>query len=224
MHRRTVRRYLAGPVPLRNRAPERPRPSGLSSPTLQSFVDYLQVDGKPGAPMWRNSNRELEAQGYQGSYPLPMQALAAWRGPRPPPEPGRGRRRGRPRIKRVNVRWLCLRPPDQVDQNEREALHEHLADDEHVTAGYELHRRFRRLIVRRTLRDLNEWLEDAASSGLRPFAGLAAVVNGLTLPWSTRPVEGTVSRVKSVSSDNLDQRASLRRRQQRTELHDEVVS
>jgi transposase len=64
--------------------------------------------------------------------------------------------------------------------------------------------RFRRLIARRNVRDLAEWLADAAESGLRPFASLAhgiqadytAVVNGLKLPWSTGPVEGAVTRVK----------------------------
>jgi transposase len=64
--------------------------------------------------------------------------------------------------------------------------------------------RFRRLIARRSVRELEEWLQDAAASALRPFVGLAhgiqmdraAVVNGLTLPWSTGPVEGTVTKVK----------------------------
>ena len=66
--------------------------------------------------------------------------------------------------------------------------------------------RFRRLIVRRSVRELDQWLTDAGSSGLRPFASLArgiqgdyaAVANGLNLPWSTGPVEGTVTRVKLI--------------------------
>jgi transposase len=117
-------------------------------------------------------------------------------------------------VKRINVRWLCLRPPDQLADDERNALDKILSDDNRSNAGYELLQRFRRLIARRSVRDLDQWLEDAVSSGLRPFVGLAhgiqtdyaAVVNGLKLPWSTGPVEGTVTRVKSVSSDDLDQR------------------
>ena len=146
-----------------------------------------------------------------------MQALQSWRGPRPPPEPGRGRRRGRPRAKRVNVRWLCLRPPGQLDTVERDALQEILEDDAHLAFGYELLQRFRRLIARRSVRDLDQWLEDAAASELRPFVSLAhgidldraAVVNGLTLPWSTGPVEGTVTRVKLLKRQGYG-RASTR--------------
>lgn len=217
MHRRTVRRYLATPAPPRNRPSERPRPSGLSSPTLQPFVEYLQGRWQAGCTNVAQLQRELEAQGYEGSYSLLMQALQSWRGPRPPPEPCRGRRCGRPRAKRVNVRWLCLRPPGQLDTVERDALQEILEDDAHLAFGYELLQRFRRLIARRSVRDLDQWLEDAAASELRPFVSLAhgihldraAVVNGLTLPWSTGPVEGTVTRVKLLKRQGYG-RASTR--------------
>ena len=147
MHRRTVRRYLATPAPPRNRPSERPKPSGLSSPTLQPFVEYLQGRWQAGSTNVAQLKRELDAQGYIGSYSLLMQAVQSWRGPRPPPEPGRGRRRGRPRVKRVNVRWLCLRPPDQLDRDECNALEEILLEDERLNAGYMLLQQFRRLIV-----------------------------------------------------------------------------
>ena len=142
--------------------PEHPKPSGLTSPTLQPFVEYLQGRWQAGCTNVAQLQRELEAQGYQGSYSLLMQALQPWRGPRPPPEPGRGRRRGRPRIKRVNVRWLCLRPPDQLEPHELDALQDILDGDERLALGYELLQRFRRLIARRSVRDLDQWLEDAA--------------------------------------------------------------
>jgi len=120
-------------------------------------------------------------------------------------------------MKRVNVRWLCLRPPHQLELHERDALHDILNDDERLAAGYELLQRFRRLIGRRSVRDLMQWLTDAAESGLRPFASLAhgiqtdyiAVVNGLKLPWSTGPVEGTVTRVKLLKRQGYG-RASTR--------------
>jgi transposase len=89
----------------------------------------------------------------------------------------------------------------------RTALEKILLDDNRLDAGYQLLQRFRRLIVRGSVSDLDQWLKDAGSSGLRPFVSLAhgigsdyaAVVNGLTLPWSTGPVEGTVTKVKCVS-------------------------
>ncbi len=217
MHRRTVRRYLASPEVPHNRPPDQPRPGGLSSPMLQPFLVYLQGRWQAGCTNIAQLKRELEAQGYRGSYSLMMQALSPWREPRPPPDPTSRRRRGRPRMKRVNVRWLCLRPPHQLELHERDALHDILNDDERLAAGYELLQRFRRLIGRRSVRDLMQWLTDAAESGLRPFASLAhgiqtdyiAVVNGLKLPWSTGPVEGTVTRVKLLKRQGYG-RASTR--------------
>jgi len=76
MHRHTVRRYLATPVVPRNRPTERPRPSGLTSPTLKPFVEYMQNRWQAGCTNVAQLQRELDAQGYQGSYSLLMQALA----------------------------------------------------------------------------------------------------------------------------------------------------
>jgi transposase len=189
---------------------------------LQPFVEYLQGRWQAGCTNVAQLQRELEAQGYQGSYSLLMQALQPWRGPRPPPERGRGRRRGRPRVKRVNVRWLCLRPPDQLEPYELDALHDILEGDERLALGYALLQRFRRVIARRCVRDLDEWLADAEASDLRPFVSLshgiqadrAAVVNGLMLPWSTGPVEGTVTKVKLLKRQGYG-RASTHRLRRR---------
>lgn len=217
MSRPTIRRLLATPVEPRNRPPERPRPSGLTSPTLQPFADYLQGRWQAGCTNVAQLQRELRAQGYQGSYSLLMQAMQPWRGPRPPLEPGRGPRRRRQGVKRVNVRWLCLRPPDQLDEVERAALEEILNADDRLACGYGLLQRFRHLIARRNVRELVDWLADAVNSGLRPFASLAhgieadyaAVINGLKLRWSTGPVEGTVTRVKLLKRQGYG-RASTR--------------
>ena len=110
-----------------------------------------------------------------------------------------------------------MRPPEQLDHDESNALDEILLDDERLNAGYTLLQRFRRSIARRSVRDLDQWLQDAGSSGLRPFVSLAhgiqsdyaAVVNGLKLPWSTGPVEGTVTKVKLIKRAGFG-RASTR--------------
>src|SRR5919202_4884476 len=101
-------------------------------------------------------------------------------------------------VKRINVRWLCLRPPEQLDTDERQVLEQVLAEDERLARGHSLLQQFRRLIARRSIRDLDAWLGDAASSGQASFASFArgietdrtAVNNGLTLPWLTGSVEG----------------------------------
>jgi transposase len=51
--------------------------------------------------------------------------------------------------------------------------------------SYELLQRFRRLIARRGMRDLIQWLVDAAESGLRPFVSLAVAFRRITPRSST---------------------------------------
>ena len=51
--------------------------------------------------------------------------------------------------RRINVRWLCLRPPDQLEPYELDALRDILDGDERLALGYALLQRFRRVIARR---------------------------------------------------------------------------
>jgi transposase len=104
----------------------------------------------------------------------------------------------------MNTRWLCLRPPEQLDTEEREALQRVLTEDPPLANAHALMQRFRQLVHDRDLVGLDRWLTDAAGSELPPFAGFArgvaadraAVDAAFTLPWSTGQVEGTVHKIK----------------------------
>lgn len=210
--RMTVQRLLNTPRPstadLPESCPPQPsRPGGLSSPSLLPYLVYLQTRWQAGCSNILQLHREIAELGYTGSRSLMYRALVPWRGPRPPPEAGVGSRRrgGRPqRVKRFSLRWLCLRPPHQLDREEQGALQIALEEDERLAVGYRLLQRFRRLIARRGIHDLDTWLNDAIASELAPFVSLAhgiqgdraAVDAGLTLRWSTGPVEGHVTRAK----------------------------
>ena len=146
MHRRTVRRYLATPEVPRNRPPERPTTARLDLADAAAVRRLSQGRWQAGCTNVAQLKRELDAQGYRGSYSLHHASALALARPRPPPDPTSRRRRGRPRIKRVNVRWLCLRPPDQLEPHECDALQDILNEDERLATGYELLQRFRRLI------------------------------------------------------------------------------
>jgi transposase len=193
--RKTVRRLLATPAPT-NR-PRSPRPGGLSSPTLQPFVGYLQDRWQSGCQNICQLHREITARGYPGSYSLLNQALRPWRAPRAPP----GTRRQR---HRRSLRWLCLRPRSDLKPDEIAALDQALADDPALNTGYELRQRFTELVRARDLAALHEWIAAARQSELPPFVALAnglvadwaAVEAALRLPWSNGPVEGQVNRVK----------------------------
>jgi transposase len=175
MSRMTVRRLIRIPDTPRNRPFERHRAGGLTSPSLVPYREYLEARWQAGCSNIAQLFRELEALGYCGSRSLLYRVIVPWRGPRPPPNPATGRppHRRQPRRRRVNVRWLCLRPPDQLDEYEREVLEDVLADDERIAAGHHLLQRFRRLVARQCVRDLDAWLADAAASGLGPFMSLA---------------------------------------------------
>jgi transposase len=125
-------------------------------------------------------------------------------------------------VRRLSARWLCLRPPEQLDAGEQEALQQLLSGDWDLALGYTLLQRFRTLIADRDVAALDAWLIDARTSGLASFLSLAtgiqndraAVEAALTLPYSTGPVEGHVHRVKLIKRQgygraNLD---LLRRR------------
>lgn len=202
MQRCTVRDMLASPVPPHNQLLA-PRPPPLASPTLAPFVPYLQDRWQAGAHNVSKLVREIRAQGYQGSASLVRQAIYTWR----PPQPRIHLRPPATRIPRpVSVRWLCLRPPDSLDDDERASLNRVLAEHPNLATGHELLQRFRRLVATRDLTGIDAWLTFARASGLAPFEALAnglaadrAAVNAaFTTPWSNGPVEGHVNRVKLI--------------------------
>lgn len=91
-----------------------------------------------------------------------------------------------------------------------------------LEVGNRLLLRFRRLIARRAIRDVDTSLNDAIASDLAPFVSLAHGIPadraaddaGLNLPWSTGPVEGHVTRAKLLKRQGYGRAktGSLRRR------------
>lgn len=199
INRRTVRRLLTTPVPPPGKPVVRPRPGGLRSPKLQPYVSYLQDRWQAGCTNVCQLFRELRERGYDGSRTLIDQALRPWRALLPP-------KPARPVIHVHGVRWLCLRPPDQLTPDEQAALAQLLADEPTIAAGHALVQEFRAVVATRDVAALDAWLVEAQASGLPSFVSLAAGIQAdgppvdaaLRLPWSTGPVEGHVCRVKLI--------------------------
>jgi transposase len=209
--RKTVRRHLATRIPPPAPYAITPRPAGLQSPTLQPFVPYLQERWQAGCHNARLLYRELVARGSTASYSLLQQALRGWRPPRPPPGM-------KPRTRRrLSLRWLCLRPLDQLRPDEQAVLTQALAADADLARGYELLQQCRTVIRTRDVAALDAWLTETRASALAPFVSLAngieqdraAVEAALTTPWSNGPVEGHVHRLKLIKRQGYG-RASLR--------------
>jgi len=196
MGRQSVRLYLATPEPPKA-GRLHPKPSGLTSPLLAPFVSYLQDRWQEGCHNATELFREIAARGFTGGRSLLSEAIKAWRPPRPT-------KRQRRLSRRTTVRWICLRPPEQLKPEERLVLEAVLAGDQDLAKGHDLVQRFRRLVATRDIGGLDRWLTDAQESELAPFKALAngiisdrsAVEAALTLPWSNSPVEGHVHRVK----------------------------
>jgi len=192
MNRHTVRRLVAEELPPQNHIVH-PRPSGLSSPTLQPYVSYLQDRWQAGCHNVAQLYREITQHGYQGSHTLLSEAVRAWR-------PPRTTHQERQRTRHLSIRLLCLRPPEDLKPDERPSLEQVLAEDGRLTTGYQLVQRFRKLIAERDVPAFTTWLVDAEASGLPSFVTLAhgiraddaAVEAALTTEWSNGPVEGHV--------------------------------
>jgi transposase len=211
IERKTVRRHLSTRVPPPAPYAITPRPAGLQSPTLQPFVPYLQDRWQAGCHNARRLYRELVGRGYTGSYSLLQQAVRGWRPPRPP----RGAKR--PPRRRLSLRWLCLRPPDQLRPDEHAVLAQVLAADAELARGYALLQQGRAVIRTRDVAALDAWLTAAWASELAPFVSLAnglqedraAVEAALTTSWSNGIVEGHMHRLKLIKRQGYG-RASVR--------------
>ena len=186
---KTVRRLIASPEPPRNRVDNR-RPGALKSPMLQPYVTHLQDRWQAGCTNVSQLFREIGELGYPGSVSLLRQTLYSWRPPRPPKKE---RHKFERMTRRLSLRWLCLRPPDQLKPDERKVLDKLLVRDVELALGYSLVQRFREVVSSRSVAQLESWLNDAKASNLPTFVNA-----GLTLPWSNGPVEGHVTKVKLI--------------------------
>ena len=156
--------------------------------------------------------RELRQRGYGGSYGL----VAAYvRRVRQAQGLAPGQRRSRQPLPVVaespyqsltprRATWLVLRREEQRTNNETQQLAHLRAQHAEVDEAITLAQDFATLVRQRQPTQLDPWLKRATTStleALRRFAkGLYedydAVKAGVTLPWSTGPVEGHINRLK----------------------------
>jgi len=100
--------------------------------------------------------------------------------------------------------WLVLRRETQRTADEVQQLVQMRAQSAELSEAIDLAQDFAALVRQRQPAQLDPWLKRATSStldALRRFAtGLsedyAAVKAGVTLPWSSGPVEGHINRLK----------------------------
>lgn len=170
-----------------------PRPS-----KLDPFKPYLDqhADGAHGSI--RRLFGEIQAQGYDGSYPVVRGYLARNSPARQPLPPA-------PPTVRDVTNWLCRRP-GTLTQDDKPRLTAILDRCPELQAASDQIRSFAAMITELTGQDLPQWIAAARHAGLPGIASFAkgleqdldAVTNGLTMNWNSGPVEGRVNHIKMV--------------------------
>jgi transposase len=165
---------------------------------LDGFTAYLHQRWTQGCTDAAQLAKELKAQGYVGSDQTVRRYLRPFRHGRPTPPP----RPTPPTVREVSG-WI-LRRPEALDPEEQTRLQEVRARCPHLEAASAHVAAFAGMLTGRHGDRLDGWIAAVEADdlpGLHSFTtGLRrdrqAVVNGLSLPYSSGPVEGNVNRIK----------------------------
>ena len=225
--RTMVRRYLSADAP-----PERDYPPRRS--ILDPYEPYLRRRWAEGCRNALQLWREVSEQGYPGT----SRQVSRWaedRRDRDPAAPKMGRPRvirepaaaeAKPRPPRrpsvPRLAGLLVRDAGGLDDDDLALLGRLRAACPAAAAAYPLLQEIVRIVRERAPDRLDAWLKAAAGSGvpdLVTFAdGLrrerAELLAALTLPWSTGPVEGHITRLKLIKRQGYGRAglATLKRR------------
>ncbi len=201
MNRKTVQRYLLS-------LPDNARPPQPS--ICDAYSGYLQRRWEAGVHNGRKLYQEIRAQGYAGSESGLRHYLRTWRTALPPAS-GSARslhsRLRTPQTKEISpraFRRLVLKNLRSAD--EEGLLARIVASDPRLATSTSLAHAFVAAIHAHDVVGFDSWLDQATAAGIperKAFAqslrrDIDAVHNGITLPWSQGPVEGSIHRLKLI--------------------------
>jgi transposase len=216
----TVFRYLRTET-----LPERRRRTERGRTLLTPFHAYLLARWNAGCRDALRLFRELQPRGYPGSYATVARYVQRLRHaqegiPQPrrrcqPPPPVVTAPQHRPLTPR-RVTWLVLQRPEQRTSEQHHLLAQLTMQHAELAEAIALAQDFAQLVRQRQARHLDPWLARAAGSPVMPLQRFAkglrddyeAVKAGVTVPWSTGPVEGHINRLKMLKRQMFG-RASL---------------
>jgi transposase len=206
---RTVHRWVRnGSFPEARRRRRRP---SLIDPYERYVLSWWQEGNRKGAQLYR----ELTSRGYRGSSKAMYNYLATLRTPHStPPKSPLPRQRERKSIPSLpaplenfsaqRATWLFVCQPEKRDERQKRELTLIRQASPSAETAYGLAQAFMQMIREQTGQQLDTWRSSVEASHLPELESFAkgiqqdkaAVLAGLTLPWSTGPVEGQVNRLK----------------------------
>jgi transposase len=210
--KRTVYTYLAAST-----FPERQPTIWQRGSGLEAYKPHVQQQWNLGQQQTKVLFKDIQQQGYAGSYPtlarFTKQLRQTQPQSKPAPEslnglPGRG---AAPTIQTVSQKplsarraaWLIMQHKEKLTSEEAQLL-ERISLQPELSGAYTLASGFIDLIRQRLPEQLDSWLVAAKNSSISAFQSFAkglkedyeAVKAGLTLEVSNGPVEGQNNRLK----------------------------
>ncbi len=190
----------------------RQRRSDLGESVLNPYKPYLLERWNAGCHTAMRLFRDLRQRGYAGCYGIVAAYVRRLRQAQGLAPRHRGAHQCLPAVAEPSCRpltpsraaWLVLRRAEQRTTAETQQLVQLHTQSAELAAAITLAQDFATLVRQRQPEALDAWLQRATTSApeaMRRFAlGLyedyAAVKAGVTLPWSTGPVEGHINRLK----------------------------
>ena len=209
MSLRTVQRDLQRAT-FTGRKQRSDRGDSVLNPYKGSLLERWNAGCRTAARLFR----DLQQQGYAGSYALVAAYARRLRQAQGLAPGQRCPRRPLPRVAEPvcppltprRATWLVLRRATKRTEAETQQLTQLHAQAAEVAEAIDLAQDFLQLVRQRQPEHFDAWLERASTSALeavqRFASGLrddyAAVTAGMTLPWSPSPVEGHINRLKMV--------------------------
>jgi len=208
MSQRTIQRWIAtGTIPYARRKRQR-------ASLIDPYKTYLWKRWQQGCHTGAQLERELRAKGYKGSQHGIYRYLETLKAAKLAPSKHQSAAKPASSIQpdalltlsASQATWLFFRRSEDLKPEEQETLRQLRQASPQLEVAYQLVDDFLHIVRERTGEQLDSWLKRVETSQLPAFqtfvAGVHkdkdAVVAGLTLPWSTGPVEGHVNRLKLI--------------------------
>ena len=176
---------------------------------LDPYKAYWPSDGTQDATTPSSSFARFNPRGFRGQYSVVAEYISRLRRLRGAFTNIAGRdtatiiEADKPLTPR-GATWLVMRREAKRDDDARQQLARLRDHEGEIAEAITLAQDFADLVRQRQPDTLDTWLEHAIASCLQPFQSFAkglredyaAVKAGVTLPWSTGPVEGQINRLK----------------------------